>query len=25
MIASSFSQKKVLPELGQWLKERSEK
>jgi len=23
MIASSFSQKKVLPELGQWLKERS--
>jgi polyhydroxyalkanoate synthase subunit PhaC len=25
MIASSFSQKKVLPELGQWIKERSEK
>ncbi|MGI0047156.1 MAG: class III poly(R)-hydroxyalkanoic acid synthase subunit PhaC [Nitrosotalea sp.] len=25
MIASSFSQKRVLPELGQWLKERSEK
>jgi polyhydroxyalkanoate synthase len=25
MIASSFSQKKVLPELGQWLRERSEK
>lgn len=25
MIASSFSQKKVLPELGQWLKERSVK
>lgn len=25
MIASSFSQRKVLPELGQWLKERSEK
>ncbi|MEK6971970.1 MAG: class III poly(R)-hydroxyalkanoic acid synthase subunit PhaC, partial [Thermoproteota archaeon] len=23
MIASSLSQKKVLPELGQWLKERS--
>ena len=23
MIASSFSQKTVLPELGQWLKERS--
>ena len=25
MIASSFSQKRVLPELGQWLHERSEK
>ncbi len=25
MIASSFSQKKVLPELGQWLQERSNK
>lgn len=25
MIASSFSQKKVLPELGLWIKERSEK
>ncbi len=25
MIASSFSQQKVLPELGNWLKERSEK
>ncbi len=25
MIASSFSQKRVLPELGQWIKERSEK
>lgn len=25
MIASSFSQQKVLPELGSWLKERSEK
>lgn len=25
MIASSFSQKRVLPELGQWLTERSEK
>jgi polyhydroxyalkanoate synthase len=25
MIASSFSQKKILPELGQWIKERSEK
>jgi len=23
MIASSYSQKNVLPELGQWLKERS--
>lgn len=25
MIASSFSQRKVLPELGEWIKERSEK
>jgi len=25
MIASSFSQKNVLPELGEWLKERSNK
>ena len=25
MIASSFSQKRILPELGQWIKERSEK